>query len=308
MIIVKQSYLLVLIMIFLLMGSCIESNNLTMAPSNEVVSTLPVVKLTETAIPKTPTLSFNEAQSKFQSLLVNNGGCKLPCFWGISPGKSLFQEAVAILAPLSSISEFTHFENDIGSIDPDYINGKFKIHTNVDFIANENTVSQISFTARAFNRIDDNLIDVFDSSEFSERFSYYMLPNILSEYGKPTTVMISTMRKLPSSGASHGGFNMLLLYPRQGMLVNYTMQMQVVNENIMGCPSNSHVEFNLYPSEQVDLFFDRLEPSGWNQIIQKTYKPIGEATNMSKDVFYHIFSQPTDECILTPSNLWPIPD
>ncbi|MBI5823364.1 MAG: hypothetical protein HZB18_05000 [Chloroflexi bacterium] len=303
----KKNYLLVLIIISLLTGSCAKSNVVT-TPSHEVISTFPVA--TVIAIPIIPALSFDEAQSKFQSLLVNNGGCKLPCFWGINPGKTLFQEAVSILAPLSSISEFTRFEKEIGAIDPDYIDDEFNIHTSVRFLANPNTntVSQIGFTARAYNRIDDNLIYVFDSSDFIERFSYYMLTNILTEYGKPTKVMMSTMAKLPTGGASNGGFNILLLYPEQGMLVNYTMPMQVVGENIMGCPSNSHVKFDLYPSGQADLFFDRLEPTGWNQIIQNTYKPIDEATTMSKDDFYQTFIQQTDKCILTPASLWPIPD
>ena len=312
-VILKKTYLLLSIMIFLLMGSCEKASVSTTTPSREEVvstSTLHVVAKTETVVPTIPTLSLDAAQSKFQSLLSNNGGCKLPCFWGISPGKSLFQETVAILEPLSSISEFTRFENNIGSIGPDYIDGKFKIHTNVDFLTspNTNTVSEIGFTARAFNRIDDTLIDVFDFSDFNKLFNYYMLPNILTEYGNPTTVMISTMAKLPTSGASHGGFNILLLYPEQGMLVNYTMQMEVVDKNIMGCPSNSHMELVLFPSNQTDIFLSLLEPSGWAQIIQNTYKPLDEATSMSQEDFYRIFSQQTDECILTPANLWPIPD
>ena len=134
-----------------------------------------------------------------------------------------------------------------------------------------------------------------------------MLPNILTEYGNPTTVMLSTMAKLPSSGVP-GGFKIVLLYPDQGILVNYTMQMQIVGEHIMGCPSNSHVELELYPPGQADLFFDRLEPSGWNQIIQNTYKSIDDATSLSQDDFYDVFSKQTDECILSPANLWPVPD
>jgi len=86
------------------------------------------------------------------------------------------------------------------------------------------------------------------------------------------------------------------------------MQMQISSKDIMGCPSNAHMELELYHLGHADSFFDLLEPSGWTKIIQKTYKPIGNVTSMSQADFYRIFSQPTDKCILTPASLWPIPD
>jgi len=145
------------------------------------------------------------------------------------------------------------------------------------------------------------------SSEFSKKIENYTLQNILSQHGNPTKVMLSTMAKLPSSGVPDT-FKILLLYPDQGILVNYTMQMQIVGENIMGCPSDSSAEFELYASGQSNSFFDFLEPTGWPQIIENTYKPIDEVTAMTKDDFYQLFSEQTEECALTPASLWPIPN
>jgi hypothetical protein len=235
--------------------------------------------------------------------------CKLPCFWGIDPGKSLYQEAVEILAPLANLSQFTHFENNIGAIDPDYVEGEFMIHANVRFLVDSksNIVNQISFAARTLKKTDNGFADILDSPFFNKKLDYYLLPNILTEYGDPTTVMLSTMAKLPSSGVP-GGFKILLLYLEKGILVNYTMQMQPSGEDIMGCPSNSHVEFELYPPGDADSFFDLLRPSGWTQIIQNTYKPLDEAASLSQEEFFRTVSQPTDECILTPADLWPVPD
>lgn len=286
----------------------ISTVNITAKPTFTSLP-VPTQTLAPSPIPVIPTLSLDQARLEFLDLLANNGNCDLPCFWGITPGQSSFQEAIMILVPLTDISDFTHFEKGIGAIDPAYIEDGLTIHTNISFLtgSGNQTVSRLAFIARVLKKADNGFTDVFDWPFFSEQLGYYMLPNILTEYGNPTTVMLSTMAKLPSTGVP-GGFKILLLYPDQGILINYTMQMQVAGENIMGCPSYSHIELDLYPSEQTTSFFNLLEPSGWLQIIQNTYKPIGEATAMSKEDFYQIFSQQTDKCILTPANLWPVPD
>ncbi|MBI3168642.1 MAG: hypothetical protein HYZ22_09200 [Chloroflexi bacterium] len=245
------------------------------------------------------------------ALLANNGGCRLPCLLGIMPEKSTYQDAQASFIPFSALSTLTSFISEGGAIFPLYTDGDLILNTVIDFsvypLPAKQTVNRVGFQASELKKTENGFTEVFGSPFFKEHLSYYMLPNILTEYGNPTTIMVSTMAKLPSSGVS-GGFKLLLLYPEQGMLVNYTMQMQVIGENIMGCPLNAHVELELYPSGQADSFFNLLEPSGWTQIIQKTYKPLDEATSMSPEDFYRIFSQSIDECILTPANLWPIPD
>ena len=47
----------------------------------------------------TPTISSTnvEGQKLVQELLENNGGCKLPCWWGFTPGKTTWVEARQIL-------------------------------------------------------------------------------------------------------------------------------------------------------------------------------------------------------------------
>lgn len=47
-----------------------------------------------------PTLSSDEKKQVIQELLVTNGDCWLPCWWGLTPGKTTWGEAWAILSPL----------------------------------------------------------------------------------------------------------------------------------------------------------------------------------------------------------------
>lgn len=47
-----------------------------------------------------PRLEENEAHARVVELLKTNGGCRFPCWWGIVPGKTHWQEAHALLSPL----------------------------------------------------------------------------------------------------------------------------------------------------------------------------------------------------------------
>jgi hypothetical protein len=67
----------------------------------------PIPSATPTLI---PTLSVKDAQIKLLGLLATNGGCRLPCLWGITPGKSNYQEAQNVLKPLSGVAETTYFD------------------------------------------------------------------------------------------------------------------------------------------------------------------------------------------------------
>jgi hypothetical protein len=91
----------------------------------------------------------------------------------------------------------------------------------------------------------------------------------------------------------------------------YTTSKQFIGKNIQGCPQNAHVELELFPSGVSDSFSELLAKTQWAGIwpvpTDKPYvKSIEQATSMSLQEFYQTFSQPTDKCIETPINLWPV--
>lgn len=272
---------------------------------------------TPTRMPTTiPTLPVENARLRFLDLLATNGACRLPCLWGITPGKSTYQEARALLEPLSSISDFTDFGPGPSAIDPYYTEDDLIIYTTIRFLtrSDDDIVNHVAFNGRAQKEMsgehgERGVEDVFNSAFFGERLRLYMLPQILSEYGRPDSVLLLTLAKVPPSNREPGvNFNILLLYSDQGILVHYTTEMSVVSENVVGCPANAHVELELYPSGNGDSFFDLLTPTGWPAIIKNNYRPIEKATSMTLEEFYQTFRQPTDECLETPSYLWLVPE
>lgn len=256
-----------------------------------------------------PTLPVERAQAELLKLLFDNNGCRLPCLWGIVPGESSFEEAEAILRPLASVSEFTAFKSGFGSITPHFIEGSMEFYTTVDFIANQdnNIVNHIAFNVEAHKPLaQGGYQDVFDSKLFGEKVSAYTLSNILTEQGAPSSVMLATFGG-PLTRGGTGGFDILLEYPDQGILVNYTTQMHLIGANVRGCPGNAHVEMELYAPGQADSFFERLKATDWTVKLDH-YKPLEEVTIMSVQDFYTIFRESTSECIETPAKLWPVPE
>lgn len=299
-------------------ASSVESVTPTVVPSTPIlkpvtptVALTPVPTLGLSSTPTiVPTLSVDKAQIKLLELLSNNGGCRIPCLWGIMPGKSTYAEAQAILLPLSSISELTGFIRDGGGIFPVYTENNLLLKTivgfNVDLSTAGRIVQRIGFQASVQKPNNGDFIDIFDSGLFSERVGFYSLPSILSKVGVPSSIMIATFGEpLPRNGT--GGFDILLLYLEQGVLVNYTTPMQLISTNVRGCPSNAHVEMELYPPGNGNAFFELLEQTDWS-VKMNYYKSLEEVTSMSLEEFYEIFRESTDHCIETPASLWPIPE
>lgn len=310
-------------------GQLIGNDKATPTPSSdptgnsvELVSTpTPLLSSSSTPLLITtaiPTLSTEGANAKLLDLLSNNGNCQLPCLWGITPGKSKYQEAQTALMPLSGISNRTAFQANGGLIDLLYIENELILNARVNFLSDGQIVKSIRFEADEERKITTpsggvGFTEVFDSVDFGRRANYFMLPHVLTEQGRPDAVVISTAASPNTrNGTIVGGFDIILLYPGQGLLVHYTTQMQLVGKQVHGCMASAHVELELYPSGKRDSFAEYLAPTKWAGMWPPPnnlyWKPIERATTMTLDQFYEIFRHPTKNCIETPANLWPKPE
>ncbi len=310
-------------MSLLLFGGCkqLSGSSVTSTPEYTASSVTPTITFvstltpipTYTSIPSPttpiiiPTLPIEDANKRFLELLANNGGCHLPCLWGITPGKSSYNEAQSILEPLSSLSDFTDLFPSPGDISPAYTKGNFVLYTRIAFLYPESgIVNSIAFNAEAHKNIPGGYEDVFDSNFFGEKVSAYTLAHVLTEQGVPSSVMVETAGG-PLTRGGTGGFDILLLYPDQGILVNYKTQMHLIGSNVRGCPLNAYVQVELYPSGQPDSFFEGLKQTDW-AVKMTGYKPLEETTSMSVQEFYETFREATNKCIETAAKLWPRPE
>ncbi|MCC6569763.1 MAG: hypothetical protein IT315_11055 [Anaerolineales bacterium] len=290
----------------------------TMPPTLTPTATdAPTLTFTPTTV---STLPAEDARKRLLELLATNGDCRLPCLWGITPGKSDNQEARTILIPLSSVAEFPpYFDpskvngNLLGVISPLYVEGEQHLDSRVVYLYDDNgIVSSIGFEVIEEKVEKDprdpsgqswlSKMPILDSATFGKRVEYYSLSHVLSEQGIPDSVLIYIPR-VEGQPIVAGIMEAVLIYSEQGIWVKYTMPMYSKGDIEAGCPANAHIEMTLSPSGSPDNFYKLLDQTDWRQT-KGGFKSIEEATSMSIEEFYQMFREPTDQCIETPLNLW----
>ena len=330
---IKNFFLSLLLLSLVIVFGCMRSTqsvvdsspSITKSPINSpssvntflpTITTVPISTPTKKPeLTTIPTLPTEDARQKLLDLLSTNGGCQLPCLWGITPGKSSFQEARLILMPLLSIAEVAHFDSTSPEdISPIYIDsGYLRLYTRLDYIFGiDNIVNHTRFEAREEEVITDsegNWLSkrpVYDSATFNERIEYYSLSHVLTMLGIPSTVMVK-FSGLTGYPVVAGGLDIALLYPEQGVWINYEMPINNQGNIKRGCPVNANVEMELYPQGTPDSFYANLDKTDWG-VTKKEYKPLEEATSMSEEGFYETFRNPTDACIESLASIWPTPE
>lgn len=141
-----------------------------------------------------PTMSYKEIIRKSEALLATNGGCRLPCFWGLTPGKTTVPELKQFLSEFS-----TGFASQEGNYVLFYITSK--------------TVD--SSWSVSFWTDPEKLTAILLPVETAQ--NSFPLAKILSDYGVPEQVFIG-----PPHEFEHD-LVMVVLYEKQGFAGRYIL-------------------------------------------------------------------------------------
>lgn len=236
-----------------------------------------------------PTLSSDVANEKLRELLINNSNCRLPCWWGITPGKTTWNEALLFLNPLikrigeptvapSGLTRVTFqlpVQKELGTLDQTY------------YVRNNTVVGINAY--------------VFDWSPF------LYLSNILTEYGPPDGVFITTYR-YDENGRRP--YIVYVIYEKLGMLLLYSGgEPKNLADNVENCFDNLYAPF-------VFIWSVEDEPLSESQIKDRYFSSEGmpypisleKSAGMSVNTFYAKFKKPSDaNCLVTSAELWPEP-
>lgn len=315
-----QSYLSVIWSLLLLMVGCTVGNvevvtpiGPTVHPTIQVTRTTPTpdqpvspipsdtplpaqtpilavtVPPTETMIPH-PSLSSEEPLEAVRALFENNGGCRLPCWWGFIPGETEWTKARSYLTPLVSVIYLIGSPND-----PIYY---FDVSVPVPTDIYPDNLSQ-RYT------VQEGIIEMIEV-HIGNTSNYY-LHHFLDTYGPPSEVWISTYREPREADLP---FSTVLFYRGQSMMIEYGIGADKEGDEVVAClnyylsanlvvwPPNDHLTFEQATSNTIQ--------SGI--FAQQGYIELNEAAGIDASSFYEIFSDTDNqECIRTPAALWPSP-
>lgn len=211
-----------------------------LAESATIVSTstpLPFPSRTNTLPPPTPTsvqlptptpkptLTKDEEGLFVQELMSTNGGCQLPCWWGINLGNTLTSVGNMFLNWGVGPWRVTNSSDETGYIDLGYYEPTISfdsISVFLQFYALDGIVRYIKVSgSREFEQ--------FGEQEYVRDWEKYSLSSLLQTHGKPSQGYLR-----PGNVADPGptNYTLLLYYPHLGINVAYTLRANRLTDEI----------------------------------------------------------------------------
>lgn len=168
------------------------------------------VRITPNAPVPLPTAKANVAE-----LLKTNGGCTLPCWWGIEPAKTRFTSA---FSQLSSLTTFIVVKknDEIGSLDAEF-----------RFPVPETTSSRELTIIYKVEKEIVQLIEVNPGKDNQYRFS-----QLLKDYGDPEEVWVEGL----FDPTSNNPFIIYFYYPHKGIVATFWVDATDQGDKFQVCP------------------------------------------------------------------------
>lgn len=280
------------------------------APTISPTAFLESTEMLLTPIPES-TLSIDQAKALILGFLQNNGECKLPCVWGLTPGQTDMHALKRFVnrfgnAETSDFSQYNKDYGDLGGLQVIITREDITSNLYLDYYRNTTDVEQLVFGGEPYGH--PMTVGKFDSPGFNNLFSYYMLPNILAVYGKPTQILVWSFHQDLGSPYTWFPFTIVLLYEEKGFLIAYTAKREQANDVYIGCPLHSYFVLTSWVPGQEKTWRDaqsKLSGIGLNDGTVDEFRPVREVTSLSVDDFYRKFKDTNNkDCLSTPISLW----
>jgi len=263
----------------------------TLTPTNTLIPTAtqtPTLAATWTPL---PTLSKEDRIDIIRILIETNGWCRFPCWWGITPGETTWQEAKQFLGTFSNkIYEEEEYQQEIQD-DAAYTIG---YHSILVQVPNEDREDWILFTEIDGVVVGIRVFQLYKESEF------YPPYRILQEYGKPDEIFLEAHI---ASYAGDWSMVLNLVYQEKSFEATYLI-IDAVNQDgiIKGCLGKDGAGLGLYPPEKTIKIEDMHNHDPSVTII---VLGLEEAIGMDIQSFYETYSNSEDPlCLETLEDLW----
>lgn len=239
-----------------------------------------------------PTLNPEDRNKLILDLIRTNGECKLPCFWGITPGMTTWETAMQFLNHVNvrssddvrndGIHHFSGLELPINNVP-----------INIEFIEQNNIINNINVGMGKLLRDQTSGLD----------WTPYKLSSILSTYGLPSRVLLGIYQPHEPPGDTTG-YELWLIYDQSGILVKYGGSGVKVEPTLLVCPFSA----GLGGIDSFVAFFQSSETNQWPQdVIDLMYaaRDLETVADLTIEEFYQTYKQQTtSKCIESSESKW----
>lgn len=269
----------------------------TLTPTPTVTPTIaPTATETPVLIPTPP---GGEVTDQVLWLFETNNGCQLPCWWGITPGKTTWETAAQFFntfAPhilAASGSEITNYSPVIPL--------PTEVYAEVIEVGNDYSRNMYPI----FSVRDGIVVRITTDVSMGVTPPGYLIPYVLStfltNYGKPSEIWLFTY----SSPFEEGDlpFVVVLFYSDLGIAALYSDNGILQGSVVHGCPQQNPVSILSLHSPFLGLTFEQLTDD--SSAFNRDFLPLEETTEMDVVTFYETFKNPDNTiCLDTPADLW----
>ncbi|MBN2390647.1 MAG: hypothetical protein JXR84_07990 [Anaerolineae bacterium] len=215
-----------------------------------------------------PTLTADEEYRYVGEMLSTNGGCELPCWWGITPGESSWQGTKEGLPGLNFQFWFPE----------DFI--KYDLY--LVLTKEKNLVKTIDIRS-----------ECFECDRFAQDWQRYSLDQLLSRYGSPSRVRVVLALPIDAGGPTY--YILYMFYDDLGISVIYMGPATKQGEMLNTCFSFHQITLWLQSPELSTPLEQMIDPDEWAYTV-----PLDEATGMGVEEFYETFRHP-GACLEAPA-------
>jgi hypothetical protein len=302
-----------------------ESTPDNLPPLNNTNTPSPITEIQPTQLPQFLPNNGKETLSHF---VMSNGGCKLPCIMGLTPGEGY-----------KSVEEFGNYfilnaqqsNNQIdgldlfGQIDTNSGGGlvafwdnhiRVQIGVGAHVVKENGEIDYVTLSASVYEHfVDKNGIPFAKSLQshpyFDKLLSTFSLANILEEYGEPTEILIYPFPEELgySYNSSAYPFVFVLVYKNAGFAIEYISLVKEEGEYLIGCPDVDNIKISSWVSQtkpifgEISRYFSGME--GLSQSTASFFKPLNSVTSLTVIDFYNIYRVHNENnCIQTSKQLW----
>lgn len=266
------------------------------------------------------TLTSDQEKELLKRFLLDNGDCRLPCLWGITPGITDIDTLDTILNLFNDVSIPSVFnvqrrlQEESGRVTFIMWKENTRVPITLSYYNKQDTNEQVTlaFEAGLEEGEGDNLSinAVYGDPFFEQILGHYRLSNILSEYGVPSEVLIAPFpddTQYPPETAIP--FSFVLFYKTQGMLLEYISPMQKNGQYFVGCPTRSgYLSVVVWDPQQnvsIEEITTKTSGIGVNSLNVNYFQPLENVTTLTLEDFYQIFKDSSSTtCIETSVDIW----
>lgn len=257
-----------------------------------VVTTFLVSTPTPTPAPKPTPTHIPLLTSMPIHWLENTQECQLPCWWGMTPGKTTIQQAREIMLtytgqkgdiPKDKVNHYTEYQYGIRIGDTPFLIALIYLYEKDGLLEGIKIYSE----------------DYQDRDLFWKEWHDFRSVNFLITYGEPSNGQVLLFWERPSPTTHEVLYRMLFEYNVRGIMVEYGGLTENIDNLYTICPdTNTEPFFQMFLSNPEKVVF--ISP-----FEKLSSLPFSESSSVTlKDYFRQVISNPEDSCFTNPQSKW----